>query len=251
MEILLTNDDGYMSKGIRVLIAEMTKLGHVTVIAPDGPRSGQSNAITIHQLLRLKKVEETKDVTIYACTGTPTDCVKLGLHQVFLAKKPDLLVSGINHGSNAASDVLYSGTMGAVFEGCENGVCSIGYSLCDYSPEADFSRFAPYIVPLTKKILSSHMPYGACWNINAPVGEIKGMRLTRQCQGNWQNEVQAYVSPEGEPFYLLTGEFVSLEPKATDTDKWALSQGYISMTPTTIDTTHKEWGDWTNIGLEL
>lgn len=234
--ILITNDDGDMANGISVLTRLMCELGDVIVMAPDGARSGQSNAITVTQPVRYRLLEKTEGLTRYSCTGTPTDCVKLALNEI-LERKPDLLVSGINHGSNSAINVIYSGTMGAVLEGCENGITSIGFSLCDHSYNADFSIFEPYILKITKTVLEQGLPYGICLNVNAPIGAIKGVRITRQCEGHWTKEFAKRIDPAGRSYFWLTGHFENHEPDAQDTDEWALANGYISVVPTKIDLT--------------
>ena len=211
--ILITNDDGDAANGIQVLTKLMCQIGDVVVMAPDGPRSGQSNAITVNHPVRYKLLEEKEGLTRYACTGTPTDCVKLALNEV-LDRKPDLLVSGINHGSNAAINVIYSGTMGAVFEGCENGILSIGFSIDDHSLEADFSAFESYILSITRTALANRLPYGVCLNVNCPKGEIKGVRVVRQCQGNWAKEFERREDPHGRAYFWLTGHFENHEPNA-------------------------------------
>ncbi|MDD3077834.1 MAG: 5'/3'-nucleotidase SurE [Paludibacter sp.] len=234
--ILITNDDGDMANGISVLTRLMCELGDVIVMAPDGARSGQSNAITVTQPVRYRLLEKTEGLTRYSCTGTPTDCVKLALNEI-LERKPDLLVSGINHGSNSAINVIYSGTMGAVLEGCENGITSIGFSLCDHSYNADFSIFEPYILKITKTVLEQGLPYGICLNVNAPIGTIKGVRITRQCEGHWTKEFAKRIDPAGRSYFWLTGHFENHEPDAQNTDEWALANGYISVVPTKIDLT--------------
>ncbi len=244
MRILITNDDGWGAKGIVTLVQLMRLIGDVTVVAPDGPRSGQSSAISVNIPLRLKQIEPH----IYTCNGTPVDCIKLSLNTIFANSKPDLVVSGINHGSNAAVNVIYSGTMGAVFCAAENGIPAIGFSLCDHRHDADFSYFEPYILSLTQKLLTRHDPHGVCYNINAPIGPLKGVKITRQCKGFWHKEYLPYTDPQGGQFYLLTGEFHNSEPEATDTDEWALNHGYIALTPSTIDMTDYTWRDSTNIG---
>ena len=180
--ILITNDDGADAKGIEVLTRLMCEIGDVVVMAPDGARSAQSNALTVTQPIRFKKIEETVGLVRYSCTGTPTDCVKLALNEI-VDRKPDLLVSGINHGSNAAINVIYSGTMGAVLEGCENDILSIGFSLCNHSYDADFTNFESYITQIAKLALQNGLPHGTCLNVNAPMGEIAGIRVSRQCDG--------------------------------------------------------------------
>ncbi|MBP1677976.1 MAG: 5'-nucleotidase [Bacteroidetes bacterium] len=234
--ILITNDDGDQARGIDVLTQIMAQLGDVIVMAPDGPRSGQSNAITVNQPIRFRLLEKSGNVSRYSCTGTPTDCVKLVLNE-FSDRKPDLLVSGINHGSNAAINVIYSGTMGAVLEGCENGITSIGFSIDDHSAQADFDAFKPFILDITRKILELGLPYGTCLNINCPKGDIKGVKVARQCEGHWTEEFEKRVDPAGRNYFWLTGHFQNHEPEATDTDIWALENGYISIVPTLIDLT--------------
>ena len=237
--ILITNDDGDTAPGIEILTKLMLQIGDVVVMAPDGARSGQSNAITVTHPVRFRKLEEREGLVRYACTGTPTDCVKLALNDV-LDRKPDLLVSGINHGSNAAINIIYSGTMGAVLEGCDNGIPSIGFSICDHSLNADFSQFEEYILQITRETLLNGLSYGVCLNVNAPVGEIKGVRVARQCRGNWTKEFAKRTDPHGRAYYWLTGYVDNHEPEAEDTDEWALANGYISVVPSKIDLTAYE-----------
>ena len=234
--ILITNDDGHDAKGIELLTRLMMQIGDVVVVAPDGPRSAQSNALTVTHPIRFKKLEETEGLKRYSCTGTPTDCVKLALNEI-VERKPDLLVSGINHGSNAAINVIYSGTMGAVLEGCENGILSIGFSICDHSYDADFSNFEPFILKITRAALENGLPHATCLNVNAPTGEIAGVRVARQCDGRWAKEFAKRSDPQGRSYFWLTGYFDNHEPEATDTDEWALSKGFISIVPTKIDLT--------------
>ncbi len=245
--IFVTNDDGVNSNGIKTLVRLMCELGDVVVVAPDGPRSGMSNALTVHHPIRYKTIEQTENLTIYSCTGTPTDCVKLAFDEI-LTRTPDLLVSGINHGSNAAINVIYSGTMGATLEGCEKSVPSIGFSLCDHSADANFSYFEPYISKIAQQVLEKGLPASVCLNVNAPVGELKGMQVVRQCKGRWVNEFDKQEGADGTTEYQLVGEFRNLEPDATDTDEWALSQGYVSIVPTETDLTVypmiKELNQW-------
>jgi len=234
--ILITNDDGHDANGIVVLTRLMMKIGDVVVVAPDGPRSAQSNALTVTHPIRFKKIEETEGLIRYICTGTPTDCVKLALNEI-VERKPDLVVAGINHGSNAAINVIYSGTMGAVLEGCENGILSIGFSICNHSMDADFSVFEPYVLQITQEALRNGLPHATCLNVNAPVGEIKGIKVARQCDGRWTKEYAKRTDPRGGSYFWLTGNFENHETESTDTDEWALSQGYISIVPTKIDLT--------------
>lgn len=247
MEILITNDDGWGSKGILTLVRILTQLGHVTVVAPDGARSGMSNAISVQKKISLQLLHDPKwgqeewqkNTTVYITNGTPSDCVKLAMDVIYDGdyKKIDLLASGINHGSNAAINVIYSGTMGACFVGAEHGIPSIGYSIDNHLPDADFSYFEPYILELTRHLIEEKMPYGVCYNINAPIGELQGIRWTRQCRGFWQKEMKECINEQGEKYYWLTGEFVNIEPENEDTDIWAMNNHYVSVHPCTIDQT--------------
>lgn len=237
--ILITNDDGYESKGIKVLTQLMMEIGEVIVVAPDGPRSAQSNALTVTHPIRFKKVEEKEGLIRYCCTGTPTDCVKLALNEI-VERKPDLIVSGINHGSNSAVNVIYSGTMGAVLEGCENGILSIGFSIDTHSLDADFSMFEPYVLKITRQALKNGLSRGICLNVNAPKGEIAGVKVVRQSDGQWVKEYEKRTDPQGRNYFWLTGYFENGEPDAEDTDEWAILNNNISIVPTKIDLTAYE-----------
>ncbi|MDD3320918.1 MAG: 5'/3'-nucleotidase SurE [Paludibacter sp.] len=237
--ILITNDDGADAKGIQVLTRLMCEIGDVVVVAPDGPRSAQSNALTVTQPIRFKTIELSDGLKLYTCTGTPTDCVKLALNEI-VERKPDLLVSGINHGSNAAINVIYSGTMGAVLEGCENGILSIGFSICDHSLNADFTTFEPYILQIVRETLKNGLAHGTCLNVNSPVNQILGVKVARQCDGKWSKEYARRTDPVGRDYFWLTGQFENHEPESKDTDEWALANGFISIVPTKIDLTAYE-----------
>lgn len=248
MEILITNDDGWGSKGILTLCRLMTQFGRVTVVAPDSARSGYSNAISVNKKITLNPQPLTeisdeeswkKQVRVFTTNGTPSDCVKLAIDVLYKGDSRciDFMVSGINHGSNAGINVVYSGTMGACFVACEHGIPAIGFSIDDHLPDADFQYFEPYITELTKHILDEYIPYGVCYNINAPVGPLHGMAWTRQCKGHWANEMEEKTDENGEKYYWLGGEFVNHEPDATDTDIWAMAHGQVSIQPCTIDMT--------------
>ena len=247
MEILITNDDGWGAKGILTLVRILTQLGHVTVVAPDGPRSGMSNAISVQQPMYLRPFNDPNwgsedwhnNATVYTTNGTPSDCVKLAIDVIFEGDptRINLLASGINHGSNAAINVIYSGTMGACFVGAEHAIPSIGYSIDDHHPEADFSFFEPYILELTRHLLEEGMPYGVCYNINAPVGPLEGVRWTRQCRGFWQKEMEERVDENGEKYYCRRFALPSLFARIRGTDIWAMTHHYISVHPCTIDQT--------------
>ncbi|MCR4663984.1 MAG: 5'/3'-nucleotidase SurE [Paludibacteraceae bacterium] len=243
MEILITNDDGWGSKGLMRLVKSLMPLGHITVLAPEGVRSGMSNAISSHTQMTLHHEKTPKDmqgVEIYTTNGTPSDCIKLAINVLFKedVKKIDLVVSGINHGSNAAIDIIYSGTMGACFVAAEQGIPAIGFSIYDMDPDADFSYMEPYLLPLTKELYAKGMPRTVCYNINAPKGEIKGVKNTRQCISHWEKEIRETELDNGETAYTLTGYLVNDEPDAEDTDEWALMHGYLSIQACSVDMTY-------------
>jgi len=236
--ILVTNDDGLDSLGIASLVEAMSAMGEVIVVAPAEPQSGMSQAITVKHPLRVKQVQLNGTMS-YAVNGTPTDCVKLAFNQL-LPRKPDLLVSGINHGSNSSTSVLYSGTLGAALEGCVNGVPSLGFSLISYDPEADFTTAKKFAAKIASRVLKEGLPLHTCLNINIPDGaedEIKGIRICRQTMGFWQEEFDRRNDPMGNEYYWLTGEYFNREPKADDTDEWALKNNYIAVVPLQTDLT--------------
>ncbi|MBU1011772.1 MAG: 5'/3'-nucleotidase SurE [Bacteroidetes bacterium] len=240
--ILITNDDGINAKGLRYLISVMRKLGDVTVVASEFPMSATSHSITVRSPLRLEKIIEEDGYREYQCNGTPVDCMKLG-EQVVLRKKPDLLVSGVNHGSNASVNVVYSGTMAAVIEGCISGIPSIGFSLLDYSSKADFSACGNFINEITGKVLKEGLPQGVCLNVNIPAikaEEINGIKICRQSKARWVEEFDVRKDPREKDYFWLTGYFEKLDNEP-DTDQWALENHYVSVVPTQFDfTAHKE-----------
>lgn len=234
--ILITNDDGVSAKGIKELTEEARKYGEVVVVAPDGPRSGQSSAITVDRPLRVTIVTKEEDCLVYRCNGTPVDCVKLAFSQL-LDRKPDLVLSGFNHGSNSSVSVLYSGTMGGALEGCVHNVPSLGLSLCDLSADADFTNAQKSAGILIRETLENGLPHGVCLNINIPKGEIKGIRPCRQSKGRWNEEFEKRTDPHGREYYWLTGYFDNAEEHAEDTDENAIAQGFVSVVPVTVDMT--------------
>jgi len=237
--ILITNDDGLYAAGLKVLSEVMEEFGKVVIISATESRSGMSQALTVKVPLRAKLLEETDQRRVYACSGTPTDGVKLANNQL-LERSPDLIVSGINHGSNASVSVLYSGTMAAALEGCLYGITSVGFSLNSFSPSADFSVCEEYIRNVVRIVLDNPLPQGICLNVNVPSipsAEIKGMKLCRQSMGNWQEEFEKRKDPMGRTYYWLTGVYNNSEPEATDTDEWALANGYVSVVPISADMT--------------
>lgn len=237
--ILVSNDDGYQARGVRELMKRLKDKGEVIGVCPDAPRSGQSMAITVNDAIRVTRMEDVDGMPMYKVNGTPVDCVKLAMHVVLGGRKPDLVVAGINHGSNASINVLYSGTMGATFEGCAFGIPSIGFSLTDHSPNADFGPCMPFVDRVCDAVLKNGLPEGLCLNVNIPDSEVRptDMRVVRACRGNWSDEYAEYSDPHGQKFYWLTGKFRNDEPEATDTDEWCLRNGIVSVVPTLLDRT--------------
>jgi 5'-nucleotidase len=236
--ILITNDDGIFAPGIRALIAVMRQIGNVTVVAPDTAMSGTGHAITVRHPLRLHLITEEEGYVEYSCSGTPVDCVKLG-EQVVLKAKPDLMVSGINHGSNASVNIVYSGTMAAVLESAISGVPSVGFSLLDYSHKADFSACEKVVKLIAEKVLANGLPDGVCLNVNIPAvngHEIRGIKVCRQGRSKWVEEFDARTDPHKRNYYWLTGFFEKLEDNE-DTDQWALENNYVSVVPVHFDLT--------------
>ena len=238
--ILVVNDDGITAIGIRNLIKIMNDFGDVVVVAPDSPQSGKSHAITLEETIRCDKVKiDNGPQTEYSCSGTPVDCVKLALNKL-LDRKPDLCVSGINHGSNSSINVIYSGTMAAAIEGALDGIPSIGFSLLDYSKDADFSESTAFIRLITKQVLKNGLNDGICLNVNIPKSinqqKIRGIRVCRQAKANWVEEFEERTDPKGRSYYWLTGKFINYD-KADDTDEWALANQYVSVVPVQFDVT--------------
>lgn len=236
--ILITNDDGIMAPGIRNLVAFMREIGDVVVVAPDKGQSGMGHAVTITHPLRLEKIDVDGDHQEYSCSGTPVDCVKLAVNKV-LHRKPDVLVSGINHGSNSSINVIYSGTMSAAIEGAMEGIPSIGFSLLDYSLDADFVSAKSYIQSIVRNVLNHGLPKGNCLNVNIPAvktEKIKGVRVCRQADANWVEEFDHRKDPRGKDYYWLTGKFELFED-SDETDEWALANNFISVVPVQFDFT--------------
>lgn len=237
--IFVTNDDGISAPGILYLVSIAKQFGDVAVIAPDKPQSGMGHAITINSTLRLNKTNHHNVLIEYSCSGTPVDCVKMAVNKI-LPRKADLVLSGINHGSNSSINVIYSGTMSAAIEGALEKTPSIGFSLCDYSIDADFSQAKKFIEQIISEALKNKLPEGICLNVNIPklkTDEIKGIKVVRQAKANWVEEFEERLDPYGRAYYWLTGKFVNFEPESTDTDEWALSNGYVSVVPTQSDLT--------------
>lgn len=235
--ILVVNDDGIDAPGIKVLIEVMQELGEVVVVAPDSPQSGMGHAITIAKPLRLDKVQLYEGIEMYKCSGTPVDCVKLAVNKVFKGKKPDLCVSGINHGLNNSINVLYSGTMSAAVEGAIENIPSIGFSLDDFTYDADFSPTKKYIKMIAQRVLEHGLQTGTLLNVNFPNGkEIKGVKICRQANAKWAEEFDERIDPYKRNYYWLTGVFQNND-QGEDTDVWALENKYVSVVPVQFDMT--------------
>ncbi len=237
--ILVTNDDGIVAPGIKALISVMKTIGDVVVVAPDRPQSAMGHAITINSTLHIDKMLDYEGVQeAYSCSGTPVDCVKLGVHEI-LKRKPDLCVSGINHGSNSSINVIYSGTMSAAVEAGIEGIPAIGFSLLDYNWNADFESIKSFVKTITLQVLQNGLPKGVVLNVNFPKltqAEIKGVKICRQANASWIEEFDKRTNPQGKEYYWLTGRFVNEDP-GDDTDEWALENGYVSVVPVQFDLT--------------
>lgn len=235
--ILVTNDDGITAPGIRMLISIMNEIGRVVVIAPDSPQSGMGHAVTIHNILHCDKITvDDGPQQEYKCSGTPADCVKLAVSEV-LHTKPDLCVSGINHGSNSSINVIYSGTMSAAVEAGLEGIPAIGFSLCDYAWNANFEPARAIIKKISLEVLKKGLPKGIVLNVNFPkTAEFKGIKICRQAKANWKEEFDKRLTPSGKTYYWLTGEFIN-EDEGEDTDEWALANNYVSVVPIKSDLT--------------
>lgn len=235
--ILITNDDGVQAKGIKELTECLRDLGELVVFAPDGPRSGMASAITSLIPIKCTLLKKEQGLTVYSCTGTPVDCVKLAINEI-LDRTPDLLVSGINHGGNMAICVNYSGTMGAAAEGCIFEVPSLGVSLLDHTPDADFSECCRLARKTARRILKEGLPHGTYLNLNVPITpQVKGMKICRQTDGRWVDEFMRSENASGEPVYWLTGAFSETLPIHPDNDTLALNNGYASLVPCKVDVT--------------
>ncbi len=236
-KILITNDDGIAAPGIKALTEVMHELGEIFIIAPDSAQSGMGHAITINSTLELKHIPGFLGTeNAYSCTGTPVDCVKMGIHEL-MKTRPDLCVSGVNHGSNSSINVIYSGTMSAAVEGGIEGIPSIGFSLCDYSWDANFENIKPFIKKIALEVLEKGLPEGVILNVNFPkTDNIKGIKICRQAKAAWEEEFDKRTNPMGKEYYWLTGKFVNHD-NGEDTDEWALANDYISIVPVHFDLT--------------
>ncbi len=237
--ILVTNDDGILAPGIRALISIMETIGDVIVVAPDKPQSAMGHAITVNNTLFIDKISKDNDaIAEYSCSGTPVDCVKLAVNEI-LKRKPDLCVSGINHGSNSSINVIYSGTMSAAVEAGIEGIPAIGFSLLDFDWNADFEPIKSFVKKITLETLANKLPLGVVLNVNFPKlkeSEIKGIKVCRQAKAYYAQKFDKRQTPFGKDYYWLAGKFVN-EDKGEDTDEWALANGYISVVPVQFDLT--------------
>jgi 5'-nucleotidase len=237
--ILVTNDDGINSRGIIFLAELMMEFGEVIILAPDTPQSGMAHAVTVGNTLRLNEKKLIDGIESYQCSGTPVDCVKLAKHHLLKERKPDLVVSGINHGSNTSISVVYSGTMSAALEAAIDEIPAIAFSLCDYSHDADLSHTAPVIREIVSKVLEHGLPGGVALNVNIPPrGEepLKGIRICRQAKARWQEIFDLRYDPQGQQYFWLDGNFVNMD-QGMDHDVWAIENNYVAVVPIQVDHT--------------
>ena len=236
--ILISNDDGYKANGIKTLASFLSDFAEVLICAPEGPRSGFSCAFSASDSLRLNCRNNIPNCEVWSCTGTPVDCVKIAFEQILNGRRPDLILGGINHGDNSSVNTHYSGTMGIAREGCLKYVPSVAFSSCDYNPDANLEHLRSYVVKIAKQVLSDGLPKGVCLNVNFPIRDsFKGIKVCRMGYGSWIKETLRCEHPRGFDYYWMLGEYRNDEPLAADTDRWALEEGYVSVTPTRIDIT--------------
>ena len=237
--ILVSNDDGYQANGITALVQFIKDMAEVIVCAPDSARSGFSRAFSATLPLTLKRKHNMgEDVEVWSCNGTPVDCVKLALDQLCTDRKPDLILGGINHGDNSTINAHYSGTMGVVMEGCMKHIPSVAFSHYSLNPDTDMAPLRHYVRLIVEKVLQEGLPDGICLNVNFPaLNQFKGIKICRMTRGEWDKEIVTMHHPRGHDYYWMVGHYVNNEPKAEDTDQWALANGYVAITPTTLDLT--------------
>ena len=236
--ILITNDDGYNAKGLLSLVESVAEIGEVVIVAPDRPQSGKGHSITVNEPIRCYETELFDEIKAYCCTGTPVDCIKMGLF-ILNNRVPDLILSGINHGSNVSTNVLYSGTMAAAVEGALEGIPSIGFSLTTYSSDANFNASKKIVKAITKQVLNNSLKRGVCLNVNIPDVKfelIKGIKVCRQGRAFWDDTFDKRTDPLGKDYYWLTGSFSSKE-QSSDTDIHYLKENYVTVVPTQFDMT--------------
>lgn len=232
--VMISNDDGVGASGLHHLIdctRDLLPDADIIAVAPEGHNSGMSSAISVNSPLRITRRPDYNGASIYAVSGTPVDCVKLGIHAV-MPRKPDIMLSGINHGSNAGNSLIYSGTMGAAMEACMIGIPAIGYSLLDHAHDADFTQTTPFIAKITRYVLNHGLPTGICLNVNFPAGcTPKGIKVTHGAAGRWTEEYEKYTDPHGRAFYWLTGNYAKENPDDAGSDMYWLDRGWASVSP--------------------
>ncbi|MDE5568241.1 MAG: 5'/3'-nucleotidase SurE [Muribaculaceae bacterium] len=227
--IFISNDDSVAAPGLHKLIDFVKDLGDIIAVAPEEPQSGMSSAFTVDKALRIHECEDYNGARVFTVNGTPVDCVKLGLYAI-TPRKPDIMLAGINHGSNSGNSIIYSGTMGAVLEACMEGIPSVGFSLLHHSIKADFDLSASYVKEIVEKVLEEGLPKDICLNVNIPAKVIPvGVRVCRAAKGHWSDGYCRYLDPQGNPFYLVKGKFINEDADATDTDEYWLARNYISV----------------------
>ncbi len=235
--ILLSNDDGVTARGLNFLIEVLAPMADLFVMAPDAPRSGAGCSLTSVVPVSYRVLRDEPGLKVCACSGTPVDCVKLALDQA-MDFTPDLVVGGINHGSNASINVHYSGTLGVTLEGAMKGIPAVAFSLCNHRPDADFEPLRPYVPDIVRRVLSMEVPKYTCLNVNFPdLPVFKGVRVCRMARSSWTHEYVPCPHPYGAKFFWLTGHNENLEPDLEETDLWALEHGYVAITPVTVDVT--------------
>lgn len=247
--ILIANDDGYHSHGIRQLVDFVSEMADVLVVAPEGARSGYSCAFSATDYLRLKVRHNMGNAEVWSCSGTPVDCVKIALSQLCQGRRPDLILSGINHGDNSSVNNHYSGTMGAALEGCMKYIPSVAFSSCYYDEEANLEPLRPYVQQIVRKVLSEGLPKGICLNVNFPARQhFEGVKVCRMTFGSWVEEIDKCRHPRGYDYYWVVGHYHNDEPGIEGTDQYALDNGYVAITPTKVDVTAydfmKQLEDW-------
>lgn len=236
--ILIANDDGYHSRGIRHLVDFVSTIGDILVVAPESARSGYSCAFSATDYLRLKPRHNMGNIEVWSCSGTPVDCVKIALSQLCRNRRPDLVLSGINHGDNSSVNNHYSGTMGAALEGCMKYIPSVAFSSCYYEEDANLEPLRPYVQEIVRNVLAEGLPKGVCLNVNFPAREhFEGVKACRMTFGSWVEEIDKRSHPRGHDYYWVVGHYRNDEVGVEGTDQYALDNGYVAITPTMVDVT--------------
>ena len=239
--ILISNDDGYHAPGVKKLVEIVREIGDVLVVAPESARSGYACAFSATNYLRLKPRHNMGEVEVWSCSGTPVDCVKIALDQFCRDRRPDIILSGINHGDNSSVNSHYSGTMGVAKEGCMKHIPSVAFSSCYYNEDANLEPLRPYVTKIVKRVLAEGLPKNVCLNVNFPAREtFEGVEVCRMTEGSWVKEIEQRHHPRGYDYFWVVGQYRNDEPEAPGTDQWSLNRGYVAITPTTIDVTAYE-----------